>query len=371
MPEVARRDVAPADAEQASVTERVKADTNAAAVTQETKEQPETRPELAPPQVTPASLEAQLASDDALAMLENLLLPGYKRRVAQLETELERLRIQTQDHAQLIAIMSPVIGDILEAKIREGKDEMAETIAPLLGGAIRVQIRDSQDDFVGAIAPVMSEAIRSQVRDAKDDVADALYPVIGQTIRKAVTEAISDLARNIDNNMRRTLDVRSQLSMLSARLRGVSQSDLIFRQSIPFSVEEVFFIHRESGLLIAHLSHTEEETSDSDLVSGMLTAIRDFARDSFGRGKEGELNEIQYGDYQIMLEPGQYAYIAIVVSGVSPSGFRSYLRDVVSALHRDYHQRLRNYDGMQWSQDDAVRTLRGALIGAYTHKEEQ
>lgn len=304
-------------------------------------------------------------------MLENLLLPGYKRRVAELENEVKRLEGQTADHAQLIAIMSPVIGEILEARIRDGKDELAETIAPLLGGAIRIQMRDSQDDFVGAIAPVMSEAIRTQVRAAKDDVADALYPVIGQTIRKAVTEAISDLARNIDHNMRRTLDVRSQLSVLSARLRGVSQADLIMRQSMPFSVEEVFFIHRESGLLIAHLSHYEEASSDSDLVSGMLTAIRDFARDSFGRGKEGELNEIQYGEFQIMLEPGQYAYIAVVVSGVSPAGFRGYLRDVVSALHRDYHQRLRHYDGTQWAQDDAVRTLRGALIGAYTHTRGQ
>ena len=55
----------------------------------------------------------------------------------------------------------------------------------------------------------------------------------------------------------------------------------------------------------------------SGLIGGMLTAIREFARESFGRGRtDTELDEIQYGDERIILQSGQYAYLAVVIRGV-------------------------------------------------------
>lgn len=56
-----------------------------------------------------------------------------------------------------------------------------------------------------------------------------------------------------------------------------------FRTALPFKVEEVFVIHRESGLLLHHETRDPASMSDSDLISGMLTAIRDFAQDAFGQ----------------------------------------------------------------------------------------
>ena len=45
------------------------------------------------------------------------------------------------------------------------------------------------------------------------------------------------------------------------------------------------FFQNESGLLLAQASGKEVDEQDSDLISGMLTAIRDFTQDSFGRGE--------------------------------------------------------------------------------------
>jgi len=78
----------------------------------------------------------------------------------------------------------------------------------------------------------------------------------------------------------------------------------------------------------------------------MLTAIREFARDSFGdTADDEELDEIQYGDEKIIIQSGQYVYIAAVVKGVEPEGFRSQLRQFLNELHLRYKPQLRDYSG--------------------------
>jgi hypothetical protein len=117
------------------------------------------------------------------------------------------------------------------------------------------------------------------------------------------------------------------------------------RESLPFAVAEVFFIHRESGLLLWHVSQGPEASSDSDLISGMLTAIRDFARDAFGRGREGQLDEIQYGGRRILIEAAQHAYLAVVVDGTEPPGFRAAMRERIIELNLAHEKTLRGYQG--------------------------
>ena len=118
------------------------------------------------------------------------------------------------------------------------------------------------------------------------------------------------------------------------------------RDALPFQVAEIFLVHRESGLLLLHsvagpIADPALPTAEdnADLVSGMLTAIRDFAQDAFGRGQEGQLDEIQYGNRRILIEACQHVYLAAVVDGIEPAGFRAKLRErtveVENALQRD------------------------------------
>jgi hypothetical protein len=76
----------------------------------------------------------------------------------------------------------------------------------------------------------------------------------------------------------------------SGRTVGIPESTLLLRDALPFQVTEVFLVERQSGLLLQHLSHDPETAEDSDLVSGMLTTIRDFVQDTFGRDRVGEVD---------------------------------------------------------------------------------
>ena len=83
----------------------------------------------------------------------------------------------------------------------------------------------------------------------------------------------------------------------------------------------------------------------------MLTAIQDFVRDSFSGG-EGDLEEIAHGDLRILLESGQYAYIAVVVDGVEPVGFSNQISDVVHTINLQFEKELKRFDGDMGSLPD-------------------
>jgi hypothetical protein len=238
--------------------------------------------------------------DASLETLRGILFDRYRRRIAELEAEL----------------------DDLERRITD-KDALAATVAPIIG-----------------------DAIRRKIRDARDEMIEALYPIIGQTVVRAVSEAIRDLARNVDAQMRTSFSPEMIWRRLRARVGGVSNAEMTLREALPFEVTEAFLIHRETGLLLQHhVSRTPDTASDSDLISGMLTAIRDFAQDTFGRGEEGQLDEIQYGERRILIEAAQYAYLAVVVDGIEPPGFRAGMRERVIEINHTYEKTLRNYGG--------------------------
>lgn len=270
-------------------------------------------------------------------------LAEVRARLAEVEAELADLRAQaraTDDRARdLQAEVS-----ILRRKSQEDAEGVVARVTPVLGDMIGRAIRDSRDDMAEALGPVMGEAIRVQIRDSRQDMVEALYPVIGETVQRAINEFAREFQRNVDAQLRATFGPEGFLQALWARLRGVSPAQLALRNALPFEIQQIFLIQRDSGLLLAHISADASASADSDLIGGMLTAIRDFVRDSFGRGQE-ELDEVQYGDQRIIVSSGRTAYVAAVISGVEPQGFRAHLRQWLSDLHVKYETALRQYTG--------------------------
>ncbi|MBK8823327.1 MAG: SH3 domain-containing protein [Anaerolineales bacterium] len=270
------------------------------------------------------SLRQQL--NELLAELERLqqLARATDHRSRDLDTEIEILRRKAQaDSEGLIARVTPILGDMISRTIRDSRDEMAEALGPIMGEAIRVQIRDSRKDMV-----------------------EALYPVIGETVQRAVGEFTREFQRNIDARLKASFGPQGMFRTAIARMRGVSPAQLALRDSLPFSIKEIFLIQHGSGLLLAYSHPGSTEVADSDLISGMLTAIRDFVRDSFGHGDEDkELDEVQYGDERIIIQSGRAAYLAVVTTGVEPEGFRTRLHMFVSELHIKYEKSMAQYNG--------------------------
>ncbi len=236
--------------------------------------------------------------------------------------------------------------DILRHKARADAEGLIAQLSPEFGRLVSLKIRDSRDEMAEALAPVMGEAIRVQIRDSRDEIVEALYPIIGETVQRSVSSFLRELQRNVDGQL--NFGPTRALRNMWARIRGVPPGKLAVRDALPFSVREFFLIQHGSGLLLAHGSSDNEanENADSDLISGMLTAIRDFAEDSFGQNATGEeLEEIQYGNQRIIIESGTAVYLAVVVNGIEPEGFRAFLHNFMIGLQLAHSPILRDFDG--------------------------
>jgi hypothetical protein len=199
--------------------------------------------------------------------------------------------------------------------------------------------------LIDTMTPIVASSIRQSISDSKEEMIDALYPIMGRLVTRAVAEAMRELVKRIDAQMRQTFSIQTITRRMRARTMGVSEAELALRDALPFAVDEIFLIHRETGILLRHASATPAKSSDPDLIGGMLTAIRDFVQDAFGRGDEGELDEIQYGGAAILIEAAQYSYLAVVTEGFPPQGFRAEIREQLYQLETLMGQGLRDFDG--------------------------
>lgn len=317
-------------------------------------------PESSPPQLDDHRLESiraiLLAQDreqiNALAAetaaLENKSQQEKEallQRIEALQQELDRLQESNRRGQEL--------ADRLQEELDHIRLDMAadhENRVPFLVGRISDVLsqaaKESRLSLARALSPVMGAAISSQIRESQDEMIDALQPIILRTVQKALAQFGRDLQRNIDARLKASLGPAGLFRSFTSRLRGVDDADLILRESLPFTIDELFLIQRESGLLVDYAGAEQDEGREKELISGMLTAVRDFTRDSFGDGTtEEELDEIQYGDERIIIEGGTAAYVAAAVQGVEPPGFRTALSDFIAEQHLYYGEELRNFDG--------------------------
>jgi outer membrane protein OmpA-like peptidoglycan-associated protein len=289
--------------------------------------------------------------------LIELLLPVLNTLVSR------EVAIAGEEFARALA---PIIDRIIDCNIQVDKEPMSETLAPVLPGAIRQQIINSPGEFASAIAPELGPAITDQVKNNADSMIDALYPIIGSTIAKYIAEAI----RNINEKVENTLSFEGVSRKIRAKLQGISEAELLLKEAISFKVQAVFLIHKVSGLVIAEAQPTPEHALDSDMIAGMLTAIRNFANDCIATaGSASELDAIDYGSFKILLEVAGSCYLAIVVEGEPPLKFIHKARRTLSKIVQAYHAQIDRFEGDPATVPQQISQAIAELVESHTQQK--
>lgn len=272
-----------------------------------------------------------------------------------------------QDREALSSAISELIPDAITREIQNSPEHIAAAIAPEIALAIEKQIYLDRDAIANALAPEMGKAIKAQIHLERDAMVDALYPVIGNTISKYMIEVVREINAKVEN----ALSVEGVRRKVRARMQGVSEAELILCESIPFNIEAIFLIHKSSGLIIAETQKPREERLESELIAGMLTAIRSFANDCVSQsGHTSELHEIEYGNLQIILEVAGYCYLAVVVEGDPSKSFIETMRGTLSTIVERYDQPIQAYDGDPDTIPSAVPQLIEALMDSAVKPKE-
>lgn len=281
-------------------------------------------------------------NDQALMVrLQELLLEKERARVNELESEVSALEKEIEQ---------------LNADIEQAKADVVPTVTQRMGEITQDAVEGQRTKMAQALSPIIGEATRYQILNSRDEMVEALYPIVGAAVVRAVGEALDDLRQRIDSQMRPERGGVEQT--LIGRIRGVDPADLALRNAMPFEIRQIFLIQHDSGLVLEFVNQESEELTDHDLVSSMLTAIRSFVNDSFSPDSDDdELHEVQFGDERIILESGTVAYIAAVINGVEPEGFRSLLRTLVNELHIQYKQELMDFDGDESTLPDLKTSI--------------
>ena len=226
------------------------------------------------------------SQSDRLYTLRHLLLNPEQEKQIELETQLHALELRVHDRNQRLKDVSEVVPEA-------------------------IRLRQEQDDSLGEIIkPAVEAAVKNSVKGDPNAMAEALFPIVGPVVRKAIAAALSG---------------------------KINEED--------YFLEQVFLIHKETGLLLAHEVAEEIAAQDGDMVSGMLTAIQDFVHDAFAAQAHDGLNTMRVGNLNVFIEWGPKAVAAAVVRGTPPESLRERLLMLLERIHQSKNETLESYQG--------------------------
>ncbi len=279
-------------------------------------------------------------SSEALTELRQLLLASEQAELAALQRRLDDPEIHAADVSRVL----------VEA----------------------VTLRTRQDEqLTSALRPTVENALHASVREDPGVLASALFPVMGTAIRKAIAAALSSMIQSIDQVLEHSLSLRGLVWRLEALRTGKPFAEIVLRHSLIYRVEQVFLIHRETGLPLRHRATSGVTPQDSGLVSGMLTAIQDFVRDSFHAPASDALETLQVGELSLWIAQGPRAVLAAVVRGHPPQALRTTLQETLEEVHRRWGLALERFRGDAAPFEPASDLLDACLQAQYVTRSSR
>lgn len=283
---------------------------------------------------------AKNPEEDVLAEVGALLLGDKQQQIAQLQERLNDPKLYAADLSRVLP----------EAII----------------------LRSLQDQLLAkALIPSIEEAIKASVRKDFKILANALFPVIGPAIRKAIASALNTMMQSLNQTLNHSLSPQSFKWRLEARQTGKSFAEVVLLRTLLYRVEQVFLIHKQTGLLLQHVVAKAVTTQDGDLVSAMLTAIKDFVHDSFTVQQTDSLETLQFGELSIWIEEGPQAILAGVIRGNAPQEIRAVFHNAIESIHLEQSNALETFDGDTAVFESCKPYLEDCLLVQFELKESK
>lgn len=221
----------------------------------------------------------------------------------------------------------------------------AEELSWTLPDAIAMS-RAGNDRVAQALGPTIDTVLKASVKKNPGAIADAIFPVLGPAIRKSIITTLMGMVQSLNHLLNQSLSLRGLKWRLEALRTHRPFAEVVLLHSLVYRVEQIFLIHRHTGVLLQHVASTDAQVSDPDLVSGMFTAIQDFVKDSFDKQHGEILDSLRMGgDHSVWIEQGPEAYLAVVLRGTPPLDLRERFTRLLMEIHDIFSSRWADFDG--------------------------
>jgi OmpA family protein len=204
-----------------------------------------------------------------------------------------------------------------------------------------------------ALAPAVEDALITSVRANPNTLADVLFPVMGPAIRKSLAQFLATMLEGMNRTLEQSFSLQGLMWRWEAFRTGKSFAEVVLLHTLVYRTEQAFLIHRTTGLPLLHVAAPEvrDQAQDADMVSGMLTAIRDFVQDAFrdhaSKDSVGgeSLDALRVGELEVWVEQGPLAVLAGVIRGAAPKELHTVFQETLEHIHARYGKALAAFEG--------------------------
>lgn len=279
------------------------------------------------------------------------------------------------NHEDLEQLRQLLLGDDLQ-KLEEVHThvEVPENFTRQVGEVLPqalVKSSEQGEALSEAMVPTVEEIVRLSIKRDINRFADALFPVIGPAIRKAISETLRSMLQSLNRTLEQSLSSQGIKWRIQSMRTGIPFAQIALLQGLVYQVEQVFLIHRETGLMLCHLQREECSGQNPDLVSSMLSAINDFVADSFVVEANKTLGNVEVGDLSIWIEAGPRAALAVAIRGEAPNSLRTRLQQTLERVEAELGNALERFDGDTQPFEQRGDLLADCLQAQFQNRDER
>jgi OOP family OmpA-OmpF porin len=158
-----------------------------------------------------------------------------------------------------------------------------------------------------------------------------------------VAALLEQMLLSVNRSLEYSISPRGLAWRMESIRTGRPFAEIVLLKTLEYRVEQVFLIHKESGLLLGHATLLPGQAENAPVVSAMMNAIQDFVRDSFRVG--GELHTFEVGELTVRVEQGPHALLAGVVRGTVPQDIGNQFQDALEVIHLRFREAFQQFQG--------------------------
>jgi OOP family OmpA-OmpF porin len=234
-----------------------------------------------------------------------------------------------------------------------------------------IRLRAKQDSrLLSSMIPITQEALSLSIKQSPQLISDSIAPILGPAIRKAIAHSMREMVQSLHQVLEYSMSWRGFQWRWEAIRTGKSFAEVLLLHTLRFRVEQVFLIHKKTGLLLNHVVAEGVSGQGEEVISGMLTAIQDFVRDSFGQGKDEGLESLRIGDLTVWIEQGSGAILAGVIRGAPPMELREVFQETLETIHAQFSELLQTFQGDATAFEETRLPLEDCLQAQFEQKSK-
>ncbi|MEO0473593.1 MAG: hypothetical protein AAF206_28535 [Bacteroidota bacterium] len=240
--------------------------------------------------------------------------------------------VQEKDDGKLAQLRELLLKD--EELARQAVEEDVNSLKEIIlnrenfGNHLAPHLADNveylQQNYPNLFGRYLGEAIKLQIRNSQGEIIDALYPIIGKLISKYLREEFRRISEQIDQRLSDPFSWKNIRLRAKALFTGTSYQEMLIKETNQISVEQLFVIDKNSGLLLGHASF--KPITSPDMVAGMLKGVQDFVEHALETQKQ-ELETLEYDRNTILLYHFETITFAVVIEGEPDANFKQDMRD--------------------------------------------